>query len=845
MFPDKLKVNYMKTPIGIAPGKVVLSWIPVDGVKQTAFRVIFISADSVIWDSGKVISDKNIFIPYFEVPPKTRVSWSLSLWDENDIEGNKVFSYFETGLGREDWSAKWIDPEPADKTVYNEAWEPLNRASYLCKKFNIEKVSDSRLYITAHGIYDVYINGAHVEGFFMAPGVSFYHKALPVQTYDISQLLVAGENEIIVTLGEGWWRGCLGWGMTRNWCGSDVALLCQIESDGKILAVSDESWEASQDGPLGLNDMMRVEQYDARKEISNRHPVRVVSHGYENLVWSEVPIKPHEKFSAKLIISPKGEKILDFGQNFAGYIEIDLEAEGGETVILHCTEALDSQGNFQNASFQNSERPYCDQKIEYICKKGRNRYHQTKCYYGFRYAKVETELDITGNEFTGVAVYSDMEQTGCFTCGNGDVNQLFKNTVWSMKSNFVDVPTDCPHREKAGFSGDLQVFSSTAMYLMDCYPVIARWLRLQAISQLESGCVREIVPGGSVNDGFNGAAGWCDSFEVVPYKIMKLLGANELIEELYPSIKKWMMFCIERAKPYRPENADMPEIYRDHFVDTAHHWGEWCEPGRTAQDYFRESDETGHAEFATAYLAYGCRILGETAAKLGYEEDSEFFFGVSEKAKNAYRYVYFKDGRVDSDRQCHYVRPIFMDILDEEEKVRTAKELVELIKKQGGNIGTGFLTTCELCNVLTDNGFADVAYDLLLNTECPSWLHEVKMGATTVWESWFGIRDGFEPMGSLNHYSFGSVSGWLMSKVLGISVSEGKAVIRPYTDRRLGFAEGAYMSPYGKISSAWKYEAGQIRFEIEIPTNMTAEIILPNGEKHEVVTGKYSFAVKE
>lgn len=846
MKAESIKINHIKEPLGIGCGKVYVSWVPCGDKKQTAYRLVFKAENSVLYDSGKVLSDKTFVSPNVEVPSKCHVSCFVSLWNESDAEGEVCGSFFETGLSREDWQASWIDPEPTDRVVYKNYSEPQNIASYLRKCFNVKKKSSARMYITAHGIYDAYINGVHVDGFVFAPGCDEYSARLPVQTYDISDLVKDGENELIVSLGDGWWRGCLGWGLGRNRFGSDVALLCQIECDGETVLVSDETWESSQDGPLCENDMMRIEKYDARKEVSNWHGVTVRDFGYKNLCVSEhLPVREHERFKAKLIITPNGEKLLDFGQNFAGYVELDIEAEDGDKIVLWHTEALGSDGNFQNFNYQNPDMPFCDQKLEYICKKGRNIYHQTKCYYGFRYAKIETELDITGDEFTGVAVYSDMEQTGYFSCGNDDVNQLFRNTVWSMKSNFVDIPTDCPHREKEGFSGDCQVFSGTAMYLMDCYPVLARWLRMQSSSQFEDGCVLQRVPAGVTGqyDGCNGAAGWCDSFEVLPYNIMKLYGVNELISELYPAVKKWMKFCIERAKPYRPENADMPEEYRDYFVDTAHHWGEWCEPGRTPADYFKESDETGHAEFATAYLSYGCRIMGEIAAKLGFGEDSIFFFDASEKAKNAYRYAYLKNGRVDSDRQCHYVRPVFMGLLDEKEKIQTIQDLVGLIKAQGGKIGTGFLTTCELCNVLTDNGHADAAFDLLLNTESPSWLYGVKKGATTVWESWFGMEDGKEPLGSLNHYSFGAVSGWLMSRVLGIKVLEGAAVIKPYTDKRLGHAEGCYFSPYGKISSSWKYEGETIRFEFEIPSNMSAKIILPNGEEHSVSTGKYEFVI--
>ena len=839
MRATELKTNYMRSPVGIDAGRVVLSWIPIGGITQTAFRVILKDENGIISDSGKVGSGKTEYSPDVNIPTRAQVTWSVSLWDEADLEGESAESFFETGIGKDGWKAVWIEPELEKVPRVLFANDPLNRASYLRKTFVAKKPNHARLYITAYGIYDAWINGRHVDGYFMAPGSSQYPRRTQVQTYDVADMLRDGENEILVSIGDGWYRGCLGWPMRRNSFGTQLALLCQIEADGEVILATDGSWKASQNGPLGINDMMQLEAYDANVVIDDWHGVIVKDVALDNLVGSCLPIVPKERFTAERIITPKGELVLDFGQNIAGYAEFDVMAKGGEKITLTFVEVLDKDGNFQSSHNQNPDVPYCVQKLEYICKPGRNVYHQMKCYYGFRYVKVETELQITGEEFTAVAVYSDIKQTGFFRCGNSDVNKLFENCVWSMKGNFVDMPTDCPHREKCGFGGDLQVFSGTAMYLMDCYPVIARWLFELAATQSDDGCIKQMAPDWGY-DRHDGAAGWCDAFEIVPHKIMKLYDSVELLSKLYPGIREWMYYCISRARSFRESNINMPREYRDYFVDVGLHWGEWHEPGRTPYDYDMDNWTEGLTEVATAYLAYGCALASELAERVGEDYDANYFRSVAEKAKNTYRYVFVKNGRINSDRQCHYVRPLALGLLNEEEQKQAAADLARLVRERG-SIGTGFLSTYALCDVLTDNGYSSVAYDLLLNTKQPSWLYEVQRGATTVWENWYGIDEEGNPHGSLNHYSYGTVAGWLMSRVAGIVVEGRDVTIRPYTDPRLVFAKGTYDSPAGKICSAWEYEGEKIRIDVEIPTNTRATVILPDGEIYKVGPGAYTY----
>lgn len=868
MLAYNLKVNRLSAAMGIDAGEITLSWLAKGGVAQSAFRVKLTKGSELLHDSGTVTTNETTYHPSIIIPSRTKVDVTVTLCDECGNWGDDAHTSFETGPAPSDWVAKWIDPEleklksngrfaedgntMADtrKYMFAKDGDPLSKASYLKKSFTLDKLGSARLYITAHGIYNAYINGIEVEGYFLAPGTSYYEKRIQAQTYDVTDMLREGENEIIVTLGEGWWRGSTGWNMTRYCYGMNLALLCQLEIDGVPVVVSDESWVASQNGPLMENDTMRIERYDARRVIDDWHEVLVdTAFGYDNIIGTDIPITKNETFKAKLLTTPNGERVLDFGQNFAGYVEIELDAKAGDFIRLTHGEVLDKDGNFQNDNFQNRESPLCRQVIEYTCRDGHNKFHQTKCYYGFRYAKVETELEITGEEFTGVAVYSDMKQTGFFECGNQLVNRFFQNVIWSMKSNFVDVPTDCPTREKLGFTGDAQVFTNTALHLMDSYPVLRRWMR-ESVSCQEDGCIIYVAPPVEGPQhrirGIDGAAGWSNSITIVPDRFLHYLNSPEELREFYEPIKAWLDFNLGRAgAATREENQHYPEFVKKYLYDSFAHFGEWNEPGKTPRDYGAEREKTGHAEVATAFLAYDFYLAAELAKRLGELEDAERYGKIYEEVKTAYRYVFTDNGKITSERQCHYVRPIAHHLLDEKEKLEAVADLDALIKRGGNHVGTGFLTTGYLAETLSDLGYATTAYDILLQEECPSWLYEVKMGATTTWESWFGINANGDRYSSHNHYSLGAVAGWLITHSLGIKVRDGKVTIRPYTDERIGYAKGGFLSTQGFILSAWQYEDDEILFSFEIPANTEAEIILPNGEVHNVTAGLYTYSIKK
>ena len=736
------------------------------------------------------------------------------------------------------WTAKWINPE---LTVTP---DERKRAGYLRRVFTVDTTRPAKLCVTAHGIYDVYINGVRVDGYLLAPGISQYNKRLAYQVYDVCDYLNAGENEIIITLGDGWYRGSMGNDMTVNTFGTDIALLCQLDIDGKTILISDENWEASQNGALGLNDMMKGEEYDAGKEtVTDWHSVTVENFGFENLFEQDYPpIKAHETFKAELITAANGDSLLDFGQNFAGYVEFEVNAKAGQQILLQHGETLDADGNFTVSNFQNPRHPHCEQKIVYICKDGANRYHPTKCYFGFRYVKIETDIEITGTEFTGIAIYSDMPQVGSFTCGNESVNKLFHNTLWSMKSNFLDIPTDCPTREKHGFSGDCQIFIDTAMFLMDCFSVYRKWLLEEQSTQYSNGLLKQVAPDGRKEPHFcDGAAGWCDAVEIVPYKLWRRYNDDGAIRENYDCITKWLNFYLDRNKTTRDEYKWLPEDLQPYFADQGLHWGEWLEPGTDVMAYMTNIGMHGEPEVATAYLSYGCGLAAEMAKHLGKTDDAEFFGNAAEKTKLAYRAAFVTDGIIESERQCRYVRPIALNLLAEDEKRANAAILARKISENGYKLNTGFLSTSELCRVLTDYGQAETAYRLLLQTDMPGWLYSVEKGATTIPEQWDGIGMDGTPSGSHNHYAYGAIVGWLFDRVCGIRLEWGRVHIKPYPHRLLRHAKANYKSPLGEISSAWKYDGNKVKFEFSVPQN--AKITLPNGESYDVTAGRHKYQI--
>ena len=740
------------------------------------------------------------------------------------------------------WQAQWIDPElPHD----GEARQP---ASVLRRRFTLDAVGEAILYLTCHGLYEARLNGQRVGDFILAPGTGDYASRLTVQAYEVSGLLRQGENELTVTLGDGWYRGSIGIDGLRNYYGEDLALLCQLEIGGRPVLCSDKDWEASQQGPTRENDLQQGEVYDARlEELTGWHGVTVRDFGYANLAPTEsVPVVEQERLEGKLLRTPNGETVFDFGQNLAGYTELRVTAKAGQRITLWHGETLDENGNFTQTNFDPGERNKngIPQKLEYICRDGLNVYKPRFAIFGFRYAKIETEIDLKDAQFTAIAVYSKMAQTGFFACGSADVNRLFQNSLWSMRSNFCDIPTDCPTRERAGWTGDAGVFAPTAVYLMDCYPVLRKWLGECRLAQKEDGLVQNIAPvnnsGSMISNMLQGSAGWGDACVLVPWALYEAYGDKTILEENYDMMCRWLRFTEKRAQKTRPHNLLNP--YHRYLVDEGFHFGEWCQPDVDNGAAMKKTMMLGAPEVATAYYCRSASLLAQIAEILGRGEDAERYAGIAENARKAYRHCCMKNGEIRSDRQCEYVRPLAFGLLEGEEIQKAADTLNELVEKNNFHLNTGFLSTPDLCRVLAENGHADTAYRLLLQDSCPSWLYAVKKGATTIWETWDGVREDGTVHDSLNHYSYGAISGWLFGGVCGISLRAGKLKIRPCPHRSLGYAKAEWRSPVGVIRSAWEYRGDRLVFDFTVP--IPAVIELPDGREHAVKEGEHHHEIR-
>lgn len=840
----QLKTEHMTDPLGLQTANPMLSWTCEGGITQTSYRILAESGGKTVWDSGKV-SSSQMSVRYGGAPACARqqIHWRVTLWDECGHSDESDEARFEMGLLDNHWAAQWIDPELPHPQGQRQ------RASVLRKRFRAEQIQDARLYITCHGLYEARLNGNRVGNFILAPGADDYRLRLQYQVYDVTPLLRSGENELTVTLGDGWYRGNNGVDGLNNYYGSDLALLCQLESGGDVLVCSDGSWQASQAGPIGLNDLEKGEEYDAGMESpADWHGVSVKDYGFKTLVCSNsVPILEQERFEGTLLKTPNGESVIDFGQNLAGYPEICIRAKAGQRITLWHGETLDENGNFTQANFdpgQRNKNGGIPQRIDYICKDGLNIYKPHFTIFGFRYARIETDADISQAKFTAITVYSEMRQTGDFSCGNPDVNRLFQNSLWSMRSNFCDIPTDCPTRERAGWTGDAGVFAPTGVYLTDCYPIFRKWLAECRLAQRKDGMVANIAPvnnsGSFISNMLQGSSGWGDACILVPWALYEAYGDRTILEENYNMMKAWLSFVERRARKTRFRNLRNP--CRKYLVDKGFHFGEWLEPDVSSIDTMKKNLRFGAPEVATAYYCRSAGLLSTIARILEKPEDAARFEKIAQGARKAYRYTCTDDGRIRSRQQAEYVRPIAFGLLDPDECREAADHLAELVKENNNHLNTGFLSTPFLCRVLSDHGHTDTAYALLLQDTCPSWLYPVKHGATTIWENWDGIREDGTVHDSLNHYSYGAVCGWLFRDVCGIQLEAGHLAIAPKPSKALEHAAAAWDSPVGMIRSVWRYEGDSILLEAEIPANVTAQIRLPDGRTCLVKSGCHRFS---
>ncbi|AMR33636.1 alpha-L-rhamnosidase [Mucilaginibacter sp. PAMC 26640] len=824
-------------PIGLDLAQPRFTWEMASdkrNITQVAYQVrvsTYPDSRKPVWNSGKILSDSSVHVAYKGKPlaPHTKYYWQVKVWDNT----KKASAWSEAGywitalFNPADWQAKWIGPGFKEDT--------LRASPILRKTFNsTKKVSSAIAYITAHGLYEAQINGHRVGDAYLTPGWTSYNKRLQYQAYDVTDLLATGGNTIGVTLGSGWYRGLIGFNNQMNVYGKDIALLFQMHvqyTDGTSEVInSDDSWKSST-GEITYAEIYNGETIDARKikkgwalngyNDTDWSGVLVLNHGYKNLLATyNEPVRKHETFKAvRVIKSRKNEHLVDFGQNLVGWVKIRLKGKKGQKVVISHAEVLDKDGDFYTENLRAAKA----QDTYILSGDGVEVFEPHFTFHGFQFIKVEGyNGELNPDDFTAVTLYSDMKPTGTFTSSNALVNQLQHNIQWGQKGNFLDVPTDCPQRdERLGWTGDAQVFSRTASFNMNVDNFFSKWLKDVAADQGNNGSVPFVIPN-VLGTGSDGSAGWGETATVIPWNMYVAYGDKKVLQDQYASMKAWVDFMKNQSK--------------NDLWNTGFHFGDWL--------FYSVNDDTDGTSAVTdkyliaqCFYAYSTQLLINAAQVLGKTDDYEAYGKVLKRAKDAFVKEYVTaNGRMVSGTQTAYVLALNFDMLPEDMREQAAKRLVTNVKAYNNHLTTGFLGTPYLCHVLSRFGYTNVAYDLLLQDTYPSWLYPVKMGATTIWERWDGIRPdkSFETpsMNSFNHYSYGAIGDWMYRVMVGLDTyNDGPGYkhikIMPHPGGGFTNAACTLQTYYGKLSSGWKIENGQLSLDIEIPVNTTASVYIP------------------
>ncbi|MDA8948608.1 glycoside hydrolase family 78 protein [Flavobacteriaceae bacterium] len=833
-----LKVNQLSNPLGLDDVKPHFSWkieSSKQSVEQTQYQIKVWTENTnqkiILWDSGKVNSSNSVYIPYQGPPLESNQTyhWNVEIQLNQDAKTYPSdYAFWSMGLlSPSDWNAEWIGP--------SKEYDIERKSPYLRTDFKLKKktIAQAYLHITAKGMYEAYLNGERIGDHYLSPGWTSYKERIPYQTFDVKELLKE-QNGIGIVLGSGWYRGYLAWGDANDHYGSEIATKAQLMityTDGTSEQITtNPSWTYTH-GAIVDSEIYNGELFDAQKNqkewsnfgfsVSNSRKAVQITPGTERLIASRnEPIRKQESFEViEKIKTPSGDTVFDFGQNLVGWIEFKHQGKAGDTIRLYHAEILDKEGEFYTENLRAAK-----QMNTYILNGDPNfiyRPHFT--FQGFRYLKIESSNEVNPSDFKAVALYSDMLQTGTLETSNSLINKLQQNIQWGQKGNFLDVPTDCPQRdERLGWTGDAQAFFNTAAFNFDVKNFFDKWLIDLSIDQREDGSVPFVVPNVLGKDAM-GSAGWADAATIIPWNAYLYYGDKTSLSKQYPSMKRWVSYMQNLAKD---------GIYKGGF-----HFGDWL--------FYRPNDDndgrsavTNKELIAQCFYAYSTEILMKAASELGHQEESKAYQDQLSQIKAAFVSEFMTpNGRLISETQTAYVLSLHFNLIPETLIPRAVDRLVENIKSYGNHLTTGFLGTPYLCHVLSENGRADVAIDLLLQKSYPSWLYPVTQGATTIWERWDGLKpDGTTQtpsMNSYNHYAYGAIGEWMYRQLLGIQIDEKHAgfkhfFLKPIFPKEFDEVKGSYESLYGKIGVHWKQNDDNLTLSVEIPANTSATLELPN-----------------
>ncbi len=721
------------------------------------------------------------------------------------------------------YDVKWIRPADDMGDVCPE----------FIKQFSLtKKVDRAYLSLTALGVYEASLNGRRVGNFVLAPGWTAYEKRLQIQTYDVTNLLAA-DNRLSVVVGKGWYRGRLpGWKepareaqISTIPAGLFARLSIRYQDGSRETILSDESWNVTESG-VRFSELYDGETFDASFTPKESPKTALVFNGPTHTLIPQQgeEIQEQERLSpCRIFTTPKGETVVDFGQEITGYVELSLNASAGECVELSHAEVLDGGGNFYTENYRGARAKYC-----YLCKDGVQSYKPKLTYYGFRYIRIDRfpgGADLAKPEnFTAVVLHSHMARTGHISCSDPLLNKLFDNIVWGQKGNFVDVPTDCPQRdERLGWTGDAQAFIRTACLNFDAEKFYTKWLADMAADQREDGMIGHVIP--NILSNSESSAAWGDAATICPWELYLAYGDPGILEAQFACMTKWV--------DYISSHTTTKNLWTG-----GEHYGDWLGLDAPSGSY---KGSTREDFIASAFYAHSTSLVIKAGKVLG--RDVTRYEALYQAVVAAFRETFpVYHTQTECVLAAHFkLAP---------DCQAAADQLACMVTECGIQLQTGFVGTPYLLHVLTDYGYAQLAWSLLLRREYPSWLYPVTKGATTVWEHWDGImEDGSfwsSDMNSFNHYAYGAVADWIYGKAAGIAPVEAfpgyeKVRITPLPDERLGWLKCSYQSRHGLIRSEWSRQDGVWRYEIETPVDAVITIA---GKSHEVKKGTYLFFSK-
>lgn len=690
---------------------------------------------------------------------------------------------------------------------------------------NTKKVAKGVLYLSALGIYEAKLNGKRISSYVLAPGWTAYDKRLQYQKYDITTLLQK-ENELKVIVGRGWFSSKMpGWKNSADKLrraarprGIWAEIILTFEDGSEQVISTDASWLWGF-SEVRFSEIYDGETVDASFKTDKWKRVKILVWPLNILIPQEGErIREMERVAVKSVIrTPAGETVIDFGQVVTGYVEFTVDAKAGDRVRILHGEVLDKYGNFYNDNYRSAKA-----EINYICHDGKQTWHPSLTFFGFRYLKiVDFPGEVRREQFTAIVVYSELKRTGHLKCSDASVNQLFSNIFWGQKGNFLDIPTDCPQRdERLGWTGDAQVFVKTASYNYDVEKFFVKWLHDMSAEQREDGSIGLVIP--DYLPEARTSSAWGDAAVICPWQIYLTYGNKEVLRNQFTCMKKWISYITNCTN-------------EQYLWTGGEHFGDWL-----ALDAAPGSCKGASREdfIATAFYAYSTEIVRKAAAVLG--EDAEEYENLYKKIVKAFRGAY-----PEYLTQTEHVLAVHFRLASNLQK--TADDLAEMIRKNGYKLTTGFVGTPYVLHVLSEYGHSELAYTLFLRKEYPSWLFSVEQGATTIWEHWDGIMENGnfwrKDMNSFNHYAYGSVADWVYEKAAGIHLLEKypgfeKVMIKPLADERLEWLEAAIDTRKGKISSRWVHTGEGIRYEIE--TAVPAIVVIGENQV-EVEPGLYTF----